>query len=201
MIQDPGDDDGGIVIPGPVVDLSAEALDIVAPRLRELYPDFDHMIDVAPRADHVPLMQVIEDMFQHFDTATAGGRATRLLLKATRPSGTIDPNDHRGDVPWASMLVKLVDNPSLGAAVSCRWFRHLRSVGHEGLDCSSSTVSVAAYCAGFFEMSLGNEANWWLIAASTPAEPEGARLGLVSLFRAARLLGPVVRRTRWGGGR
>jgi hypothetical protein len=188
-----------LTVPKSTVELSAEAFDRIEPWLRGLLGDRAGLLDVEPRPEHLLVIRNVEDLFLEYRTETAATEAIALLAEVTIAGGRISPDDHRGDVPWCSMLVQVADRPKLGSRAARGWFSHLYRAGFMGDECSGIAMGVAAYAVAAFEQRLGrtHEAARWLEAASAQTEDmEPAAIGLAVVVRASGLLAPVLRETR-----
>ncbi len=163
------------------------------------------LLDVEPRPEHADFiaatlqtLNVVGELHERVR------RAEDILRAACLPSGIIDPQDDRGDVPWCLVLRRLRDEPRLGSAVARGWARHLLRLRHDDHPVSVTMEGVAAYAVASFEMLSGRAAHyqrWMLIAANaTDHEVDRPGLSLVVAVRAALLLDGQSGRpvpTRW----
>lgn len=116
--------------------------------------------------------------------------AMAILKRETYPGRTIDPNDDQGDVPWCSMLVRLVPVPHVGSRAARCWFVHLHRLRSQDIAVSSLVESVAAYGVATFERRAGRQhevERWWTTAGLMTEPDERAGLGLLAVVRAASL--------------
>ncbi len=162
--------------------------------LRELLgDDRTTLLNVDPRPEQADLIAELQRTIDGSKNLEERVRhAEKILRHACVPGGIIDPQDDHGDLPWCLVLKHLAGEPSLGAAVARRWFRHLVRLQHEDHVVSVVLEAVSAYAVAWLELLSGRMAQherWMMIAANATDHEDRSGLSLVVVVRAALLLG------------
>ncbi|MFI5297513.1 MAG: hypothetical protein ACHREM_05390 [Polyangiales bacterium] len=132
------------------------------------------------------------------DPKSSASIALRMLARETVAGGALDPITDDADVPWCRALVRLVNEPDLGAGVARQWFAHLHRLRWSDTPVSVVSEGVAARAASFFEVRRErlSEAARWSHTASVVCEADDDRpcLDVLVFARACVLLRPLVER-------
>ena len=126
------------------------------------------------------------------------------LLDETRPGGALDPRQLGSDIPWATLIARLLDvRPVQARQTSVAWVRHLDHLAlmEDDLVGHAVVAAVAAYSVAAAEEALGRlvQARRWSREADALVEQEPAGVSLAAYVRACSLLGQEPGQPRGSG--
>lgn len=157
-----------------------------------LAPGVAALLQPVVRPEHALIVERIERLrWDEQPVERAVREAFSVLVDVTVPGGPIDPGADASDVPWCSMLRRMVGVPVLASKRARQWFGLLQRLRWNDVPVSSISEGVACYAVALFEHLRGreSEARYWMrVGAIQNEDDDRAGIGVAVVIRAARLM-------------
>jgi hypothetical protein len=173
--------------------LTHEHLDQAERDVRHLLgPGVEKLLRPSIRPEHAPIVKRIQRLpWDEHPVELVVREAFSILVDLTVPGGEADPAQDDSDVPWCSMLHRMLRVPVLGSKRARQWFALMQRLRWCDVPVSTISEGVSAYAVALMEHLRGreSEAHYWMrVAAVQNEDDERVGLGVAVVLRAARLL-------------